>query len=254
MNLCQKTPFLPLSYGHKHDIADSITAKILFAFKSSGHLGLAAEHAVSQLLLRLPYLMFYGDIMDNSDPISLCRPQDFELNPDLQTAIHKVNVLGEVYHGTAPMLDIFDRPIYGLWIPIKTMSREGSCDANNFSGPSSSACGKIYTNALQAVQEVSFGSHKYRHDDCKFDEIQMANTIVLCADAVQFEHTESYNHTWRWLDTQDIVFTKNDDRSILNTSNRQLNHSLPSNILWSTWDVGYKNMVSNLCGNNDTSV
>lgn len=239
---------MPQVYGHHRDIADGIVAKVLFAYKGSGRLGQAAEHAARQLLLRLPYLKFNGDIMDSPDPLGISR-QDFELDNDLQVAISKVAVVGEVYHGAEPMLEIFDRPIYGLWIPLKkipsVIGGEGSCNSVH---QQKSASGKIYDNALEAVQDISLGSHKYRHENSKIDDIRIANDIVLCADAITFENTESYDHAWRWLDSYDIFFG-NENRQILGTSNQK---NLPSDS-WSNWGIGYKMMVSNLCGN-DTSI
>jgi hypothetical protein len=239
---------MPQSYGHSCDIADSISAKVLFAFRECDCLGKAAKHAASQLLLRLPYLIFNGDIMDNPDPVDINR-QDFEMGNDLLSIIKKVIVVGEVYDGTKPMLEIFDRPIYGLWIPEKEITSEIDGEGYRKTVPEPScASGKIYENVLLAVQDISFGSHKYRHGNSKIDDIQIANAIVICATAIKSEKTEAYNHAWRWLDSY-AVLIGNDIESILGSSGQT---NLPSDV-WSSWVVRYQMMVSKLCGN-DTSM
>lgn len=54
----------------------------------------------------------------------------------------------------------------------------------------------IFASALQAVQQLSYGSTKVRHTD-PIDDIQIANNIANSANG---ERTESYNFLWTWED------------------------------------------------------
>lgn len=54
----------------------------------------------------------------------------------------------------------------------------------------------LQLSALYAVQQLSFGSTKIRHNG-PIDDILIANNIASSADGLE---TESYGYKWTWKD------------------------------------------------------
>ncbi len=104
--------------------------------------------------------------------------------------LRKLNAMsvGERKHGAKPCDEIFHRPI--LRSPMPRNGLESKAPWNNLATVS------IFASALQAVQQLSYGSIKVRHAD-PIDDIQIANTIADSANGVR---TESYNFLWSWED------------------------------------------------------
>ena len=90
--------------------------------------------------------------------------------------------------GAKPSSDIFDRPILRSRAPRKGSTRAPWDNRSTIS---------VFSSALQAVQQLSYGSTKVRHIDA-IDDILIANNIVNSANG---EKTESYNYWWSWQDT-----------------------------------------------------
>jgi hypothetical protein len=233
----------------------------------------ASRHGVTQLLLRLNYMVFSdpNDNDQNGSSIDDNESVHTIFDDELLTSIRNITVVGEVYHGVEPRFDIFDRPIYGLWMPVKSAgpvvssSPGGGGGGDGVGGEwdinlTASAGGRIYENALEAVQDISFGSIKYRHKKStdvvsttattttSIDDVQIANTIAQCAHATDNVYdTESYNHTWRWYDSTDEKMFTIVDR-IPDTSNFSTPTTQSSNLR--TWD--YRSFFTRLCGQDTT--
>jgi hypothetical protein len=279
--------FLPYYFGNDGDIGNSIAAKVLCMYKDLPDISAPSRHGVTQLLLRLKYMIFSHCPSNSSieDDINNNTNFDDEMLLSIQNYTVSVDDMNVYQNGAEPRFDIFDRPIYGLWMPVKRVTvavavkgeTKNGGDENGTSRvdesssyevyPTASAGGKIYDNALQAVQDISFGSIKYRHSITKkkdktdyssssaptltlIDDILIANTIAQCADAKDnVIDTESYNHTWRWYDSDDNangiekLFTTVVDR-IPDSSN--FNNKQSSTI----WD--YRTLFTKLCGQDTT--
>jgi hypothetical protein len=95
--------------------------------------------------------------------------------------------VGNRTHGTCPTDHIFDRPILRSRKPSKENARSPWDNRASVS---------VFPTALQAVQQLSYGSAKVRHID-PIDDILIANNIANSADG---ETTESYNFMWSWED------------------------------------------------------
>jgi hypothetical protein len=85
--------------------------------------------------------------------------------------------------GTTPRKDIFDRPILRSRAPGRQRNRApwDNC-----------ALVSAFPSALQAVQQLSYGSTKVCHVD-GIDEILIANNIASSANG---QKIESYNFWW----------------------------------------------------------
>ena len=91
--------------------------------------------------------------------------------------------------GAKPRPDIFDRPILRSRAPRRGNKQRAPWDNR--------ASVSVFPSALQAVQQLSYGSAKVRHVG-KIDDIMIANNIANSANG---EKTESYNYWWSWQDT-----------------------------------------------------
>ena len=91
--------------------------------------------------------------------------------------------------GARPCPDIFDRPILRSRAPRRGNKQRAPWD--------NQASVSVFPSALQAVQQLSYGSTKVRHVG-KIDDIMIANNIANSANG---EKTESYNYWWSWQDT-----------------------------------------------------
>jgi hypothetical protein len=90
-------------------------------------------------------------------------------------------------HGAKPISDIFHRPIIQTKIHLNNKGEASTFESTSVA---------VFCSALQAVQQLSFGSTKVRHVGA-IDEIRMANQIASCANGQQ---GESYNFSWTWSD------------------------------------------------------
>jgi hypothetical protein len=118
--------------------------------------------------------------------------------------------LGKVAIGATPKEGIFDRPIM--------RSRKPKKGTNALAPWDNIASVSVFANALQAIQQLSYGSTKVRHVG-SIDDIMIANNIASSASG---EKTESYNFLWVWEDKA-IEISRNLGR---NRSPRSSNRSL----------------------------
>jgi len=81
----------------------------------------------------------------------------------------------KVHSGAQPRVDIFDRPV------LRDADKNSPMEA--------------FPSALQAVQELSFGSTSVRHVNNEIDDILIANNIAYNADG---NNAESYGFVWFW--------------------------------------------------------
>lgn len=176
--------FLPESFSNpKHD-AEQLAAKVLTSYLCSQTPTPAGRHAAEQLLLRLSYLSFDGHL---SEVVGVASAPLFVFDEDLMSHANAIT-LGKAVRGAKPSADIFDRPIM--------RSRKPKKGTNALAPWDNMAYVSVFANALQAVQQLSYGSIKVRHAGL-IDDIMIANNIVSSACG---EKTESYNFLWIWED------------------------------------------------------
>lgn len=182
-NMGFEQSFLPAMFSNEQEHGE-LAAKIFTAYRNLSTTANAGKHAVEQLLLRIKYLVFEEDPANIGEMEGLL---GFEFGDVLLEQIQSVE-LGVIKSGAKPMPDIFDRPILRTRKPKK---------GRNVKGPWENRAGvSAFANALQAVQQLSYGSIKVRHID-PIDDIMIANTI---ADSANGEKTDSYNFMWTWED------------------------------------------------------
>jgi hypothetical protein len=159
----------------------------LTAYKDGSTTSPASVHAATQLLRRLKWLRFEGNISD------IVQSSDFILKDDLwydEAIINKMEkIVVKNVVGARPYADIFDRPILRCRAPRKGASHLAPWDNH--------ASISFFSSALEAAQELSFGSKRVRHTH-GIDDVQIANNIAHSAAG---EKTESYNYLWSWEDT-----------------------------------------------------
>eukprot|EP00934_Nitzschia_sp_Nitz4_P005873 Nitzschia sp. Nitz4//scaffold30_size153850//84539//87009//NITZ4_002782-RA/size153850-augustus-gene-0.60-mRNA-1//1//CDS//3329547276//5863//frame0 len=169
-------PFLPEMYSSEETVG-LLVAKILVAYKDAPATSDLGLHAAEQILLRLTFLQFATD-----DRPVVAFPEK------LLAKAENVDV-GTLKSGATPNPEIFHRPILRARKPKRGVNTRG--------GPWENKHGvSLFANALQAVQQLSFGSIKVRHVD-DIDDIKIANMI---ADSANGEKTQSYNFLWAWED------------------------------------------------------
>ena len=169
------------------------------------------HHAAEQLLLRERHLCFEGvvDELVSLDKIPQVSASDLELDPATLSKALEVDA-GIRIHGAKPTDHIFDRPI--LCCRIRKDNARAPWDNR--------ASLSVFPNALQAVQQLSYGSVKVRHAGF-IDDILIANNIASSADG---ERTESYNFLWSWEDkANEIQRHLERERSAGNNSNSLFN-------------------------------
>lgn len=164
-----------------------MSAKLLTSYLSMANITPAGKHAAEQLLLRLKHLTFEGDVMEILPREGECLTVSDLLFGDDVVAKLSLIQLGERIHGAKPREDIFDRPI---------LRRRKPKDGNNEAPWDNQAYVSVFPSALQAVQQLSFGSLKVRHVG-GIDDILIANNIAKSANG---QRTESYNFMWSWED------------------------------------------------------
>jgi len=177
-----KNPFLPMPYSF-----GSQADKVLTSYLQTPNVTPAGQHAASQLLLRMKYLVFQGEIEDEGD--SGIQSSDFELSFEIKRDLESI-VVETRSPGAKPREDIFDRPILRSRAPKKGMEKAPWDNASSVSP---------FPNALLAIQQMSFGSTKVRHLG-SIDDVFIANSIAKCAGG---EKSESYNYWWKWQDEID---------------------------------------------------
>lgn len=146
------------------------------------------KHSAEQLVFRLKFLVFEGEVLD-------LVPQDGErlivtdvlFEEDIMDAMSAVQLQLRL-HGARPRREIFDRSILRRRKP-----RDGNTDAPW----DNTASVATFSSALQAVQQLSFGSSKVRHVH-GIDDVLIANNLVKCANG---QRTEAYGFMWSWKDS-----------------------------------------------------
>jgi hypothetical protein len=112
--------------------------------------------------------------------------------------------------GVPPSKDIFHRPILRSRKPRN--GPESKAPWNNLATLS------IFSSALQAVQQLSYGSTKVRHLDA-IDDIMIANHIAASANG---ERTESFNFLWTWQDRASEIQRNLERQTSIEGSNSNL--------------------------------
>eukprot|EP00526_Cylindrotheca_closterium_P004682 CAMPEP_0113628566 /NCGR_PEP_ID=MMETSP0017_2-20120614/14803_1 /TAXON_ID=2856 /ORGANISM="Cylindrotheca closterium" /LENGTH=787 /DNA_ID=CAMNT_0000538879 /DNA_START=103 /DNA_END=2462 /DNA_ORIENTATION=- /assembly_acc=CAM_ASM_000147 len=182
-----KNPFLPSWLDHE-DEALSLSAKVLKSYIDMPSVTPLGKHSAEQLLFRLKFLVFEGEVLD-------LIPQDGErltvtdvlFEEDIMDAMSEIQ-LQFLLHGAKPRKEIFDRSI---------LRRRKPKDGNTAEPWDNTASVSTFSSALQAVQQLSFGSAKVRHVD-GIDDVMIANNLAKCANG---QRTEAYGYMWSWEDT-----------------------------------------------------
>lgn len=133
-------------------------AKVLTALIKTAGSTCASRHAAHQILLRAKYLVIGEEVYS-----------DFCVEGSLLSDAKRYVIEGKIHSGAQPRPDIFDKPI------------------ENYGG-------EVFDNVLQAVQILSFGSTRVRHNT-EIDDIQIANNLAQCANGMV---KRSYGYSWQW--------------------------------------------------------
>jgi hypothetical protein len=141
--------------------------------------------------------------------------------------------VGKRTAGAKPCDDIFDRPILRSRKPRK----------GNRAPWDNRAAISVFPSALQAVQQLSYGSVKVRHID-PIDDILIANNIAKSANG---ETTESYNFWWSWEDTASEI-QRNLERERSSETNQTTIFSSVSNRLSQSADGEPVTIFGMRCG------
>lgn len=183
-------PFLPPDYPFEN---------ILYCYSRKKTCTSAGKHAATQLLLRHPYLQMNGSLEEDEPKDML--DSDLELGL-LQAAAENIDVFENAV-GVEPMDDIFGRPVTRKRFMVSddvgpSVAAAGGklptpweWESNNNSNISS------FNSALEAVQDLSFGSKYCDNSNSFIDEIAIANNIARCANG---ENGETYGFEWTWQD------------------------------------------------------
>lgn len=142
---------------------------------------------------------------------------DLELDADVLERLNAITI-GARKHGAKPYVEIFHRPVLRSRMPRNGL--ESKAPWNNLATVS------IFGSAIQAVQQLSYGSLNVRHAD-PIDDIQIANNIADSSNGVR---TESYNFLWTWEDKASEI-----QRNLERQSSSEANSStLFSRFSWSS--------------------
>lgn len=169
--------------------ASSPLAKVLVAYREKANATLhpAAVHAVNQILKRIKWLVL-DDGENSSSHVPRAVAGDYAIEGTLRSRIDQMSPVNLVT-GARPNPVIFDRPLLRCRAPRKDRAHIAPWD--NHTSIST------FPSALNAVQELSYGSITVRHTH-SIDDVQIANNIAHSADG---EKTASYNFLWSWEDT-----------------------------------------------------
>lgn len=182
----QQNPFLP-SWLDDEDEEKSLSAIVVTSYLHKTDITPAGQHAADQLMLRLKYMVFEGDVEEIVPHEGECLSvSDLVFEDDIMAKLTLIQ-LGQRVHGAKPREDIFDRPI---------LRRRKPKDGNTEAPWDNQASVSVFPSAIQAVQQLSFGSLKVRHVG-GIDDILIANNIAKSANG---QRTESYNFMWSWED------------------------------------------------------
>jgi hypothetical protein len=180
--------------------------KILTAYLQRVDITSAGKHAVDQVLKRVNYLKFTDDtsdevLSDQPSTLSLIA-SDFELEHSLCNLLDMM-VVDQLQPGAMPDTSIYDRPLLRRCV-LRSRSQTESLFWDH------GASVDMFESALQAAQDLSFGSTKVRHMD-GIDDVLIANNIVHSAMG---EKTESYNFMWSWQDKAREIQRQLDQRAL----------------------------------------
>ena len=152
----------------------------------------AGSHAALQLMLRATYLRYSGTVLDlieiDSEDLHLSTSKsNFDLDDELFGNFAEPAVSKRQMKGVPPSPDIFNRSVV------------------RFQTSASSICvnPRTFSNAMAAVEEISFGSITTNHSGV-IDEIAIANNIVNACDGLT---SRAYGYAWRWEDNEADVRT-----------------------------------------------
>ena len=185
-----KYPFLPehLRFGNQAE-------KIFTSYLHCDDVTPAGRHAASQLMLRMQFLIFKGEIKDDMSNGVVVKAWDHDLPLAIKRDLDSI-VVEKRMPGAIPRDDIFDRPILRSRAPKKGTDKAPWDNSSSVSP---------FPTALLAAQQMSYGSTKVRHLGA-IDDILIANNIAKSANG---EKVEAYNYWWRWQDDADAKLLAN---------------------------------------------
>jgi len=204
----------PLRRDDDNDVDHGLAANILVTYllRSDRKIRPAGCHAAEQLLLRLKYMNFHYHTHSTSTCTSLrrrrsgktyrrvIRPEDLKINYILLAKLKRVRI-PDRKHGSKPNPMIFCRPVLRCQIPLSTSSSGGGGGRMPLWNNYNPAAVSTFASALLAVQQLSYGSIKVRHNRggnyAPIDDISIANNIVYCSNN---QKEEIYNFSWAWKD------------------------------------------------------
>ena len=181
-----KYPFLPehLRFGNQAE-------KIFTSYLHCDDVTPAGRHAASQLMLRMQFLIFEGEIKDDMSNGVIVKAWDYDLPLEIKRDLDSI-VVEKRMPGAIPRDDIFDRPILRSRAPKKGTDKAPWDNSSSISP---------FPAALLAAQQMSYGSTKVRHLGA-IDDVLIANNIAKSANG---EKVEAYNYWWRWQDDADAI-------------------------------------------------
>jgi hypothetical protein len=150
------------------------------------------------LLKRLDYLSFEGSSRElaKASRSSSAVASDYTLDKTLGELVNMM-VVDAPEAGARPDPNIFNRPLLHRSALTMMMTATSKKKKKNKELPlEEQESVKTFANALQAAQDLSFGSTKVRHLEA-IDDVLIANNIVHSALG---EKMESYNCIWSWRD------------------------------------------------------
>ena len=163
--------------------------KILTAYRQRPDVTPPGRHAAEQLLKRIKYLFFHGTAASLAKQMSSSQASDFDLDDPLGELVDMMTVTEIVPAGARPDANIFDRSL------LRRCALRVGSETETLAWDNDDVV-DLFETALQAAQDLSFGSSKVRHLD-GIDDVLIANNIVHSAMG---EKTESYNFMWSWED------------------------------------------------------
>ena len=189
----------------------------------------AGKHAAMQLLLRHAYLQFDGNLCDDDDEPKNVVESDLELGDALYNAALDVEVFGNAV-GVEPMDDIFGRPLTRRKLSLASASKlalasswtngKMTIGTSTSTAKTTNAAVASFNSALDAVQELSFGSGLHDKRGGFIDDIEIANNIAMSANGNgngNENSIESYGYEWSWQDDREAIsMNETDVRKKLN--------------------------------------
>lgn len=151
----------------------SLVAKVLVKLKELVIATPATQHAASQLLLRIKYLI----CIDTDAAATMATAADLGWDGPLVAAVRQVVLPHKVRSGAAPRADLFNRAV----VRWRRQRRPGSTTTTTTQKGSQGTWTEettTYPSALHAVQELTFGSTKVRLVD-PIDEVEIGTRCIL---------------------------------------------------------------------------